>query len=122
MGEIVSVNENSITVLVAGKQIEVKREQFVSSLDKTKAIKQYPFVPAYAITIHKSQGLSLDQALIYPDCFAPGMLYTALSRLRSIDGLYLASEIPESALITSPEATDYLRNLNLITAQNYKNA
>ena len=120
MAEIVSIQTDSITVLINGKQLNVKREQFMSGIDKTKSIKQFPFVPAYAITIHKSQGLSLDQALIYPDCFASGMLYTALSRLRSMDGLYLASSISEKSLLTCSEATEYMQHLNLITAENYE--
>ena len=120
MAEIVSIQTDSITVLINGKQLNVKREQFMSGIDKTKSIKQFPFVPAYAITIHKSQGLSLDQALIYSDCFASGMLYTALSRLRSMDGLYLASSISEKSLLTCSEATEYMQHLNLITAENYE--
>ena len=122
MAEIVSIQANFITVLVNGKLINVKREKFVSSIDKTKSIKQFPFIPAYAITIHKSQGLSLDQALIYPDCFAPGMLYTALSRLRSINGLYLASAISDKSLITCSEATEFVKHLDLITANNFNTA
>lgn len=120
MAEIISIQTDSITVLINGKQLNVKREQFVSGIDKTKSIKQFPFVPAYAITIHKSQGLSLDQALVYPDCFASGMLYTALSRLRSMDGLYLASSISEKSLLTCSEAMEYMRHLYLITAENYE--
>ena len=96
MAEIISIQADVITVLVNGKQIKVKREAVLCLPLINKSIKQFPFVPAYAITIHKSQGLSLDQALIYPDCFASGMLYTALSRLRSMDGLYLASSISEN--------------------------
>jgi ATP-dependent exoDNAse (exonuclease V) alpha subunit len=51
---------------------------------------QIPLRPAYALTIHKSQGLTLDRAHI--DIRAarePGQAYVALSRLRSLSGLYL---------------------------------
>ena len=119
MAEIVSIQKDHITVLVNGKQLKVKREEFISGIDKTASIKQFPFVPAYAITIHKSQGLSLDKAIIFPDCFDPGMLYTALSRLRSMNGLYLTSSIPKKSLITSSEAAAYMNSLNLITVENY---
>ena len=53
--------------------------------------KQFPLVLAYAITIHKCQGLSLDCAIIdlSSSIFAPGMAYVALSRIRSLAGVYL---------------------------------
>lgn len=52
-------------------------------------IVQYPIKPSYALTIHKSQGLTLDQVTIdlSRDMFSPGQLYTALSRVKSPDGL-----------------------------------
>jgi hypothetical protein len=50
---------------------------------------QFPLVLAYAITVHKSQGISLDQAVlnITDKEFAPGLTYVAVSRVRSLDGL-----------------------------------
>jgi len=53
--------------------------------------KQYPIIPAFAITIHKSQGLSLKSAVIDAGsaCFRPGMVYVALSRVTSIVGVHL---------------------------------
>lgn len=59
---------------------------------------QYPLRPAWAITIHKSQGLTFDKAVIDAGrAFAPGQVYVALSRCRSLEGIVLLSNIqPDS--------------------------
>lgn len=57
---------------------------------KVATMKQYPFKLAYATTIHKSQGLTLDYIDIdLSNCFAPGQAYVALSRAKTLEGLTL---------------------------------
>lgn len=62
---------------------------------------QFPIKLAWAVTIHKSQGLTFDRAVIDAGkAFAPGQVYVALSRLRSLDGLILKSRILPHSVTT----------------------
>lgn len=66
---------------------------------------QYPIRLAWAITIHKSQGLTFNKAIVDAgSSFAPGQVYVALSRLRSLDGLILYSPINPNVVNTDKEA------------------
>lgn len=68
------------------------------------SVSQVPLRCAWGITIHKSQGMTLDRAVMdLRRTFAPGMGYVALSRVESLDGLYL-SGINEHAFLVSPDA------------------
>ncbi len=61
--------------------------------------KQYPLKPAWAITIHKSQGLTFDKAIIDAQAaFAPGQVYVALSRCRTFEGMVLSSPLMPSSV------------------------
>jgi ATP-dependent DNA helicase PIF1 len=75
--------------------------------DKTIAeISQLPLRLAWAITIHKSQGMSLDAAEVdLSGSFEPGMGYVALSRVRSIDGLYIKG-INNMAMVVNPQIAE----------------
>ena len=65
--------------------------------------KQFPLILAYAVTIHKCQGLSLDSAIIdlSSKVFSPGMAYVALSRVCSLNGLHLTKFDPSSIIVSS---------------------
>ena len=74
----------------------ITRVDWELELDNSKVIcTQIPLVLAYSLTIHRSQSLSLDSAVLdLADCFCNHMVYVALSRVRSLSGLYLKSFDP----------------------------
>ncbi|KAK2701257.1 hypothetical protein QYM36_020081 [Artemia franciscana] len=75
------------------KIVEIEREtlKFEALKEVYYTRRQFPLTLAYAITIHKSQGLSLQTALVDAGdrCFGPGMIYLALSRVTMSEGLHL---------------------------------
>lgn len=74
---------------------------------------QFPLKPAYAFTIHKSQGQTYDKVILdlNSHIFAPGQLYVALSRAKSLDGLYLTKKITYSDIIADDSIFLFLNKL-----------
>jgi len=74
--------------------------------------KQYPIRLAWAVTIHKSQGLTFDKAVIDAGAsFAAGQVYVALSRLTSLNGLVLRSKIAQSSIRTDFQVVSFSNGL-----------
>ena len=75
-------------------------------------IKQIPLTLCWAITIHKSQGITLDSAIIDAgdNIFEYGQIYVALSRVKSLDGLYL-KEFDHKKIMTNPKVIKYYESL-----------
>lgn len=72
---------------------------------------QFPVKPAWAITVHKSQGLTFDRAIIdVQRAFTHGQTYVALSRCRTLEGLVLSAPLPQSAIIRDSAVDDYINH------------
>ncbi|WP_346748536.1 helix-turn-helix domain-containing protein [Prevotella jejuni] len=123
IGHITYVDNEKISVLCPGDEeaFDVEAETWENTKytlnEKTKQIeaevqgtfKQYPLRLAWAITIHKSQGLTFEHAIIDAQAsFASGQVYVALSRCKSLEGLVLASPIGNTAIINDSRVSDYI--------------
>ena len=72
---------------------------------------QFPIIPAFALTVHRTQGLTLEAANIIPYCWEPGQLYVMLSRVPDPHQIYIHGRIPESALVASPKVKAFYGGL-----------
>lgn len=125
IGKVVNLDENSIEVQCAGEEtiIKVSKMEWENMKytidDETKEIKeevegvftQFPLKPAWAITIHKSQGLTFDNVIIDTDrAFAHGQVYVALSRCRSLEGIILTHPISPDSIISDNTIESFTRS------------
>ena len=123
IGHVVRADDHSATIRVPGRQtpIEVTPQVWENSKykvnEQTNTIEtevqgtftQMPLRLAWAITIHKSQGLTFDRVIIDAGAsFAPGQVYVALSRCRTLEGLVLAIPIAEDSLRPDPAVAEYI--------------
>lgn len=122
LAKIDYVSQDEITVALAdsGKKLTIEREiwqnikyEYSAAADKIEekeigSFTQYPLRLAWAITIHKSQGLTFKNAAIDAgSAFASGQVYVALSRCTSLDGLVLLSRIYPQSIKTDQRIREY---------------
>lgn len=125
IGEVTALDREEVTVTVPGEDDPV-RVGFASwdniryEVDETSGemkevvqgqFSQIPLRAAWAITIHKSQGLTFSHAVIDASAaFAHGQAYVALSRCRDLEGLVLAAPLKAESVITDPAVERFLDN------------
>lgn len=121
IGKIIFINEHKIVVAdKADNEITVEKEtwnnmKYAIDPDTQNIIEtisgtfcQYPLKTAWAITIHKSQGLTFDHAIIDASAaFTHGQVYVALSRCKTLEGMVLSSPIRRNAMINDNHVTEF---------------
>lgn len=127
IAKVVALSENSIKVkLETGAEFEVDKITWESTekvynreLRKIEskvvgAYSQYPIKLAWAITIHKSQGMTFDRMHLdlTRGTFAPGQAYVAISRMRSLEGLTLSNAIMPHHITLNPEVRAFANSFN----------
>ena len=115
-GRIVAFSQSGKPIVLTTDGDEILVEEYTWRMYHDKgfeiaSVTQYPLRLAWAVTVHKSQGLSLDAAIIdLSQAFTPGMGYVALSRVRSLEGLYLVG-MNEQALMMNQQIAKYDKEL-----------
>lgn len=126
IGRVIRCENDKVWVESEGTEIEVMPESWENTRyaidENTKEIKeetegsfrQLPLRLAWAVTIHKSQGLTFDKVVIDAGrAFAHGQVYVALSRCRSLEGVVLRSPLTQEALIGDMRVDSFVSRVDL---------
>lgn len=126
IGRVTAIGESKIEVTLddAAEPVDVGIDEWTNvkytidpqTQEITEAVegvfRQFPLKPAWAITIHKSQGLTFERAIIdAAESFSHGQVYVALSRCRSFEGLVLRTPLQGRAIIDDATIRAFNKNL-----------
>lgn len=136
IGEVIGVktDENDSKIIVrskdSGEELELEKMEWTNAKytlnEKTKEIEetvegkfmQYPLRLAWAITIHKSQGLTFEHAIIDAShSFTHGQTYVALSRCKTLEGMVLSEPLSRGAIISSQTVDAFSSQLTAPTQE-----
>lgn len=124
IGKVKELQESSIVVVFDDEsEVEVERAEWNNikyTYDKKQkkiveeiigTFEQFPIRLAWAITVHKSQGLTFEKVIAdLSRAFAPGQVYVALSRCTSFSGLMLKTQLNNYAIKTDPRVIEFAKN------------
>jgi len=126
IGQVTRINQDIIYVICPDEEEEIAVTQLLwenvkYTIDKNSAeisesvegsFYQYPLKLAWAITIHKSQGLTFERAIIDAEAsFAHGQVYVALSRCKTLEGMVLSSQISNRSIINDGTVSGFIQNV-----------
>jgi hypothetical protein len=126
IGKITDIEDDTVFVSCPGEEDEIEVTQLVwenikYSIDETTAeikeevegsFSQIPLKLAWAITIHKSQGLTFERAIIDAEAsFAHGQVYVALSRCKTLEGMVLSTPISNRSIINDGTVSGFIQKV-----------
>lgn len=124
IGQVVKLEDEAITVRVDNREIVVERSSweniaYTYKEERRQIIEevvgtfwQFPLKPAWAITVHKSQGLTFDNVVIdMPYTFESGQAYVAFSRCRTLDGIVLKRKVNPNTFFADKAVVDFYKDI-----------
>jgi len=130
VGTVVEIRAASMEIVSSvvvdldeGGEVELARERFDVmrpwyndakdriEIKKVATIRNIPLRLAYGFTIHKAQGLTLEAAILNREngAFAPGQMYTSVSRVKSLEGLYLTQPLKKKDFECHPKIKEFFK-------------
>lgn len=132
-GIVVKLEEDSVTVRIKNKIEKLGRKKWeffkyiwdeekkIIEKEVTWCFEQIPLKLGWAITIHKSQGMTLDSVVIEAnESFASGQVYVALSRCKTLDGIYLKERLVHEKVFAEPRVKEFDKILYAYNGESIK--